>query len=145
MTVDTTIPHGEPGVADFKEEIFGGPTEVRYGDMPVQTINIDITASGADVDLPIYSVLNGEGNGILADWNATRDAGSADYILAEPISIADGATMTVPVYVAGHFNMDALNWDASYDTDAKKKDAFKGSDSPTIFISKPEHNADAIF
>lgn len=143
MAVDTNIPVGEPGVASFATETFGGPAEARYGDTPVTTTTLAVTASGADIDLPLYSVVNGAG--VLADWNATRDAGSADYIIAEPIFIADGDTMTIPVYRTGHFNMDVLNWDASYDTDAKKKDAFLGSDSPGIFVSKPEHNADAIF
>lgn len=145
MTVDTTIPHGEPGVADHREEIFGGPTEAMFGDMPVQTINVDITAAGADRTLALYSVLSGEADGILADWNASRDAGSADFILATAVTIADGETATVPVYVQGHFNMDALVWDASYDTDAKKKDAFVGGDYPMLLCSKPEHDADAIF
>lgn len=145
MAVDTTIPHGKPGVAEFKEEIFGGPTEVMFGDMPVQTINVSITASGADRTLALYSVINGEGDGLLADWNAVRDAGSADMIIAEPVTILNGETAVVPVYVQGHFNMDALVWDASYDTDAKKKDAFVGGDYPMLLVSKPEHNADAIF
>ena len=41
--------------------------------------------------------------------------------------------------------MDALVWDATYDTDAKKAAAFEGSVSPTIFVSKPKHNSDAIY
>lgn len=143
--VDTTIPHGKPGVAEFKEEIFGGPTEVMFGDMPVQTINVTLTASGADRTLALYSVLSGELDGVLADYNATRDDGCADYILATAITIPDGESATVPVYVQGHFNMDALVWDSSYDTDAKKKAAFVGGDYPMLLVSKPDHNADAIF
>lgn len=144
MAVDTNIPIGDPGVADFKEEKFGGPAEWRFGDMPLQTINVSITASGANRTLAFLSVLNGEGNGILADWNVTRDAGSADYILATSVTILDGETAIVPVYVQGHFNMDALVWDASYDTDAKKAAAFVGGDYPMLLVSKPDHNADAI-
>lgn len=143
MAVDTNIPQGEPGVASFASHTYGNFGDVRYGDTHVTTTNIEITASGADIDLPLYSVING--TGVLADWNATRDAGSADFVLAEPIFIADGDTMTVPVIRTGHLNMDALNWDASYDTDAKKMTAFEGSDSPTIFVSKAKHNSDAIY
>ena len=143
MAVESTIGPGKPGVASFASETFGGPAEPRFGDGEASVTQISITASGADIDLPLYSVING--GGTLADWNATPDAGTADYILAEPIFIADGDTMTVPVYRSGHWNMDALNWDASYDTDAKKATAFEGSVSPTIFVSKPAHNADAIY
>lgn len=143
MAVDTNVPLGKPGVAEFKSETFGGPAELRYGEGALTTTELTITASGADIDLPLGAVING--TGVLADYAAIRDAGSADYILAEPILIADGDTMTVAVYREGHFNMDALTWDASYDTDAKKKDAFLGSDSPTIFVSKPKHNSDAIY
>lgn len=144
MAVDTTIPNGEPGVASFASETFGNANEPRFGDAPVTTTNITITASGAAIDLAIYSVLNLAGTA-LADYNVTRDAGSANYILAEPISIADGDSMTVPVYRTGHWDMDALVWDASYDTEAKKKAAFEGSVSPTIFVGKKDFNSGAIY
>ena len=41
------------------------------------------------------------------------------------------------VYRSGHFNMDALVWPASYDTDAKKLAAFDGAPSPSqILVSR---------
>lgn len=143
MPVESTLGPGTPGVASFSSETFGGPAEPRFGDGPATTTELAITAGGTDLNLGLYSVLSSVG--LLADWNVTRDAGSANYILAEPISIPAGATMTVPVYRSGHWNMDALVWDASYDTDAKKAAAFEGSVSPTIFVSKPTHNAGAIY
>lgn len=143
MAVDTNIPMGKPGVAEFKSETFGGPTELRYGEGVLTTTEITITAP-ANIDWPIGAVLNLAGTA-LADWNVTRDAGCANYILAQPVVLANGASATIAVYREGHFNMDALTWDASYDTDAKKKAAFEGSVSPTIFVSKPKHNADAIY
>jgi len=143
MAVDSTIGPGEPGVASFATETFGGPAEPRFGDGPATTTEITVTASGSDLDLGLYSVLSSVG--LLADWNVTRDAGSANYILAEPIFIADGDSMTFAVYRSGHWNMDALVWDVSYDTDSKKAAAFEGSVSPTIFVSKPAHNANAIY
>ena len=143
MAVDTKIPYGEPGVASFASESFGNNPEPFFGDTPVTTTNITITASGADIDLGLYSVLNLAGTA-LADYAATRDAGCANYILAEPIFIADGDSMTVPVYRTGYFDQDALTWDASYDTDAKKKAAFEGSVSPGIFIGKKAFGSDSI-
>lgn len=143
MAVDTKIPLGKPGVAELQTETFGGPKELRYGDSALVTTTIDITASGADINLGLGAVI--AKSGVAAVYNATPSAATANYILAEPIFIADGDSMTVPVYREGHFNMDALTWDASYDTDAKKKAAFEGSVSPTIYVSKPKFNEDAIY
>lgn len=143
MPVETTIPQGEPGIASFASETFGNRNEIRFGDKPAQTTNITITAGGA-LNLPVGAVLNLAGN-LLADWNVTRDAGCANYILAEPIAMVNAQVMTVPVYREGHFDMDALTWDASYDSDAKKKAAFEGSLSPTIFVSKKVFNSGAIY
>lgn len=143
MAVDTKIPLGKPGVASFESHTYGNIGDVRYGDTELTTTNLTITASGADIDLGLYSVINVAG--VLADYNDPRDAGCASYVLAEPVFIADGDTMVVPVIRSGHLNMNALVWDTSYDTDAKKAAAFEGSVSPTIFVSKPKHDSDAIY
>lgn len=145
MAVDTNIGPGQPGVASFSSETFGGPVEPRFGDGEAVTTNITLTASGAAINLALYSVIDGNGGGALADQAGATAADRANYIVAEPISIADGSSMVVPVYRTGHWDMDALVWDASYDTDAKKAAAFQGSLSPTIFISKKSFNADAIY
>ena len=38
------------------------------------------------------------------------------------------------VFYSGAFNMDALVWDDSFDTDAKKEAAFRGAPTPTTII-----------
>lgn len=144
MAVETNIGPGKPGVASLSSETFGGPSEPRFGDQEAVVTEIVITASGA-VDLPIYSVIDANNIGGLADQAGATAADRANYILAEPVVMADTDVMTVAVYRSGHWNMDALNWDASYTTDAQKAAAFEGSVSPTIFVSKPEHNADSIY
>lgn len=144
MAVDNKVPEGTPGVASFASETWGNRPNYQFGDTPaIKTRTIPVTASGADVEIVFLDVLNG--SGALADWNATRDAGSADFIAATTITIADGDTKDVPVYDMGHFDMDALRWDSSYDTDAKKKDAFLGSDAPGLFVSKGKHDSDDIY
>lgn len=46
------------------------------------------------------------------------------------------------VYRAGCFNPDALIWDATYDTDAKKLNAFHGAATPTnILVRKVQKGA----
>lgn len=143
MAVETTIPNGKPGVAEFSSETFGNLGEPRFGDGEANTTNITLTA-GANIDLPLYGVINLAGSA-LAVYNAVRGPTNANYILAEPIVILSGATMTFAVYRTGYWNMDGLIWDASYDTDAKKKAAFEGSLSPTIFIGKKAFNSGAIY
>lgn len=50
-----------------------------------------------------------------------------------------GVSTTVAIFTAGCFNPDALNWDDSFNTDAKKKAAFFGAPTPTnIIILKPK-------
>lgn len=45
-----------------------------------------------------------------------------------------GAEAMAPVLRGGHFNGDFLTWDASFDSDAKKKAAFEGANSPTQIV-----------
>lgn len=144
MAVDSKVPQGNPGIASFASESWGNEPHPFLSDTPPPvTQTVSITASGADIEITYLDVLNGAG--ALADYNATPDAGTADYIAAATITVPDGETKEVPVYRAGHFDMDALTWDSSYDTDAKKKAAFEGSASPTIFIGKNPHSSDDIY
>ena len=53
------------------------------------------------------------------------------------VPAGSGATSSVQVYKAGMFNMNALNWPASYDTDAKKQSAFVTGGGNQIYLKKP--------
>jgi hypothetical protein len=57
----------------------------------------------------------------------------ADGITLAPI-IASGDPQNVGVAVQGNFNIGALVFDATFDTDAKKLAAFDGAASPTSII-----------
>lgn len=144
MAVDETLPKGTPGLANFESRTYGNEQSHIYSDTPpVATITMDFTASGADLEISWLDVLALDGDA--AVYNATPSAATANVIAATSITIADGETKSVPVYVTGHFTMDALGWDASYDTDAKKKAAFQGSQNPTILVSKAKFNSDAVY
>lgn len=143
MAVDNKVPYGDPGVANFEKESWGNRQNWQYGDTPALTTKtVSFTASGADLTITFLDVLAVDG-GAAAQAGATA-ADRANYIAATTITIPDGETKSVPVYVQGHFEMAALGWDASYDTDAKKEAAFQGSVSPTIFVSKGNFDSDAI-
>lgn len=80
---------------------------------------------------------------------ATLSGGSDDPdalpfgILAAPIVMTNGQSMSVPFYREGHWDMDQLVWAAGW-TNAQKRRAFENSRSPNIFISKKKYNNDQI-
>lgn len=55
-------------------------------------------------------------------------------VLAHAASLGASGTGNGHVWYSGAFNMDALVWDASFDTDAKKEAAFRGAPTPTTII-----------
>jgi hypothetical protein len=65
-----------------------------------------------------------------------RDQGGVKAIgvLAHAASLGASGAGTGQVWYSGCFDMDALVWDASFDTDAKKEAAFRGSPTPTTII-----------
>jgi len=144
MAVDKKVPYSEPGIAGFEKESWGNKQNWQFGDTPALTsMTLAVTASGADVVIGFLDVIAVDG-GAAAQAGATA-ADRANYIAATTITVVDGTTKEVPVYVQGHFEMEALNWDDSYTTDAMKKAAFQGSVSPTIFVSKGNFDSDAIY
>lgn len=131
----TVLTQGTPGVASFGSDVVLSADEPRFGDGQATTTICNV---GALVDLPIYSVVAYDGTTIaLAEMVGSPGVSNAYGILTAPVNTATGESTTVAVYRSGHFNMDALNWDASFSTDALKAAAFEGSVSPTIFVSKP--------
>lgn len=75
--------------------------------------------------------------------SAANFAGGLDQVGAAPIGVttapvkASATDQRVAAFRSGCFNPEALTWHASYDTDAKKAAAFRGSPTPTnILIRK---------
>lgn len=69
-------------------------------------------------------------------------SGTTQAIGVAVIGITTDSSTTykgIPVYRAGCFNPDKLNWPASYDTEAEKFAAFDGAPTPTnIVIRRPK-------
>lgn len=55
-------------------------------------------------------------------------------VLPHAVALGATGTMKAPVWYSGCFDMAALVWDVSYDTDAKKLAAFQGSPTPTTIL-----------
>lgn len=139
---DLNIPYGAPGIASFASDTIGGQTDPRYGDTPAPTTTT-ITVAGP-VDLKLYDVVSYDGDDAVALAEHASGNSDAYGILTAPVVLAAGQTTTVDVYRSGHWSMDALGWDASFDTDAKKKTAFEGGESSQNFVSKRKYTADGI-
>ncbi len=91
------------------------------------------------VTIAELSVVGYNADGLLvpAVWHATYSGGGVRPIGIAVIGITTGSgedTTGLPVYRAGCFNIDAIAWPASFDTDAKKFGAFNGSPTPTTIV-----------
>lgn len=138
------IPSGQHGIAGFTTASFTGPAEPLYsGDVPLTTDHVQVENGGSvPLVLPYLSVVS---------YNPTTKAmaldvagGAAAYsVLPADTVVPVGATISVPIYREGYFDMDALNWDPSYDTVEKKKFAFEGGVNK-IWIGKKGPNGDLI-
>lgn len=86
----------------------------------------------------------------IAVGGATFVSGSDDPdalpfgILAMPVVMTNGQSMSVEVYRGGHWDMDQLVWGPTFVTEAQKKAAFENSRSPAILVSKKKYNNDQI-
>lgn len=138
--MSTTIPQEDAGMAMAATEDFK-TIPLFTGDTPVTTTpEIVADAVVASVDLPAYSVVGRDGNGKLvkATWNATPASGVPAVGVTTATVKAGATAKNVAMYRSGMFNPNALVWDASYDTDEKKRLAFEYAQD-TIFIRKPAY------
>ena len=135
MAVDTQIVNSAPGIASFAQESFADAQEIRMSDDDWSETVLPLAPVGFALDLPIFSVVDESGR--LAEQAGL--AGTEPYaVLTSPINVLDGQTASVSVIRSGHLNLDLMNWDATFTTDALKLVAFEGSPSPTIFVAKPK-------
>ena len=145
MALDTIIPRHAPGIAGFASESIGNAAEPRFGEGVPTTTTVNVPASFTGV---IYQVVGVDANNSLvpAVYAADYSAGGVQPagILTTSVVTEAGQTTTVDIYREGHWDMDALVWPASFDTDAKRKVAFEGGKSPNIFVSKKKFTSDAI-
>ena len=126
----TTIPYGGEGVPSGVDT-----QEFSYQELLAGHIPEFLTVSGHEADgataMAAFTVV-GLSGGVLVP--ATEDKTvQALGILAAPI-LANATTQKVGLIRGGNFRAEALVFDASYDTDAKKLAAFEGAPSPTQIV-----------
>lgn len=130
------IPYSEYGVAELNTDSFT-QVELFAGDTPAVVTDYGIiggslNAAGIPAWTPVF-VDPGTRAISLAVQGTT--APNAITVAATPAGAA--ATSSVPVYKAGMFNIRALNWPASYDTDAERFAAFAAAGGTQIFVKLP--------
>lgn len=141
---DNTITRGAPGIAEFTQETWGNPAELQLQETPALAYaKVTITADGDDLDLALYSVVGPEGLAVYT--TGTPDSWDTLGVLAMPVQIADGDSLDVYVIVQGNLDINALVWDASFNTTAKKMVAFTDLPSPmNIIVGENPYNSDGV-
>lgn len=110
------------------------PEGLITGDVPAQ-FTVDIPTAPSQT-LAAYTVVgvNASGQVIPAVAGTTQAIG----ILLYPVTTAAGETNVARVLRAGCINAlwSGLVWNASYNTNALKMNAFNGAPSPTQFVTR---------
>jgi hypothetical protein len=130
---DVKIPYSEPGLAAFQQLdsylqgflLSGSDPKLEPG------FPMEIAVGQA---LQQFQVLGLSGGKLVP---AVLGTTAAMCVCTQAVAAPTGAGVKVPIWFAGCFNPDALVWDATYNTDDKKANAFMGAPSPTrILIRK---------
>jgi hypothetical protein len=126
---------GDQGMASLATQDFA-TVELFSGDVDV--FSETETLLDPSGDLPAFTVvgrITASKKVTLCDPGASDGSQKPVGITTAPV-IDNGTDQKLQVFKSGCFNPDALNWHASFNTDDLKRLAFKGGESPLIFIQK---------
>lgn len=126
----TSIPKHTPGLAGDASASFTN-VDLVLSDVPAYMTDNAVCA--ASQTFALYTVVALVGGELVPADISDADPANHDVaygILPTAVTTGAGENPTIPVIRGGHFNIDALDWPASYDTDAKKLAAFEGIASP---------------
>lgn len=140
-----TIPYSSQGAgipAQWTESLADSDVALITGHEPaILTVDHPVADSQTLSALEVVG-FNASGELVPAEYDATYASAGVRPIGVAIIAITTATPASqpgLPVYRAGCFNPDALVWDASFDTDAKKFNAFAGAPTPTnIIIRRPK-------
>jgi hypothetical protein len=150
--VHKNIPAPQHGIAGFSTQTYGGPLEPLYsGDVPLTTDHVEVTNASATTEL-VFEYLSVVGYDPATKTMVMATLGDGEDIdpvapytvLPARVVVPVSSTITVPIYRDGYFDMNALVWDETYDTDDKKKFAFDGSVNPIKIGKKLPKNDNIV-
>lgn len=106
---------------------------IIIGDTPhVVMEDMTVAASQNFATMYVPVAFDGSGNLIPAVWNVSQAVG----ILMRPLTTPASPIQGVECLRAGCVRMDLVAWPASYDTDEKKLEAFRGAPTPCNIVVK---------
>lgn len=134
-----TIPYSDYGVAGVQNDSFT-QVEILAGDTPAIVTDYGIAGSTlAAAGIPAWTpvIVN---PGTRAITLPVQGTSKANALTTHSLEAGSAATSSVQVYKAGMFNIDAINWAASFDTVAERQDGFDMA-ACQIYVKKPYNNA----
>ena len=128
----TNIPYGGVGIAGFESN--DAPVQVELFNSAIPLPVTEDFPVGPNTTLPAFSVvgLNAGGTLVLAQTSGTPVVPIG--VTTAPVVTGAGQTDRIAIYRQANLNPDALTWHADYDTDDKRKAAFRNSPTPTNII-----------
>jgi hypothetical protein len=101
------------------------------GETPA-VVTEDMTIAANQTIVGVYAPVgfDGAGNLVPAIFGTTQAIG----ILLRPITTPASPIQGQPVLRQGCLNMDMIAWPASYDTEEKKLEAFRGAPTPSSIV-----------
>ncbi len=109
------------------------PEGLVTGDFPPQSGEDMTVAASQNIPARTPVGLDGSGNIIKAVLGTTAAIG---FCLIDIVTDASATLKAYPIRRTGVYNPDLLNWDATYNTDEKKLEAFRGAPSPSQIIMR---------
>lgn len=131
------IPYDNAGVASVQTDSVTPNPELMAGDTPAVVTDIAVIPSAiATPGLPARTPVFVDPSTKVMQL-AVQGTLAPNAITIVDIPAGAAANSNTPVYKAGCFNIRALNWPASYDTDAERYGAFAAAADCEIYIKKP--------
>lgn len=136
------IPYNDHGIAGIQRDTFT-QIELFFGDTPLPvtedaTLPEALATAGVAQWTPVH--LNHETRKLsLVDLDAEEPV-LANAVTVFTVDPESPAGVACSVYTAGHFNINAINWPATVDTEAKRRGAFAAETANQIRVSKPYYS-----
>lgn len=127
--------------SQWADDVTGSHQHLYAGNTPhVVTQDLPLALNQT---VPAYTPMmwNVAGTGLIPATEGTPAIGITLYDIVVP---ATGALPGVPVVTQACLNKDALNWGASYTTDAQKFAAFQGADTPTNIVVRQVYRGSVV-
>ena len=126
-------PYPERGLASFEAlDEFQTTDMLLGGHSPALLIGQNLPVEAGDT-FEKFEVVGLNEAGFIKPATADKTV-QAGFVVTQAITGSADMQTKVPCFHQGNFNPDALVWDESFDTDAKKEMAFFGASAPTQII-----------